>query len=64
MISSKRHNIELKSQETPYAAFLVTKMRGSKTMTVRELQDKIIKLKKELRQRKMIVSKKILMKEN
>ena len=47
MISSKRHNIELKSQETPYAAFLVTKMRGSKTMTVRELQDKIIKLKKE-----------------
>ncbi len=47
MISSKRHNVDLKSQETPYAAFLVTKMRGSKTMTVRELQDKIIKLKKE-----------------
>ena len=47
MISSKRHNVDLKSQETPSAAFLVTKMRGSKTMTVRELQDKIIKLKKE-----------------
>ncbi len=47
MISSKRHNVDLKSQKTPSAAFRVIKMRGSKTMTVRELQDKIIKLKKE-----------------